>query len=353
MPNYLWWGEFFEHGIIDKQALYHTFINSKYYVSQDSELWLKLYHYDRIESDEIFDELINIAIEKIKNRDQFEHIGIFLHVISLLIFFSKEELISEDISMLIQMAKDYIQHFSITNETRFWQEVLEISNFSSETYFVQYKELAFTSDNDSYFEEIKLTIARKMRSIYNNNYLKKINQILDTNPLNHYPHMNLAELIYRKNDEIEYFLPKEEFLNKIDVKKSTDYFLKISSFQQGHILYSIFNYFQLLYHHNEHKSCIGYEACFICEFLIVVEYRSIEAIQENNRLNNHKIQKNLNKYLTVKTTQALGAFIVYIIDYYISLIRQYKKYIAYSPAIVNKINKLIGIMFFNQKPDSF
>lgn len=37
LPNYLWWGEFFENGFIDDQILFDSFLNSKYNITEDSE----------------------------------------------------------------------------------------------------------------------------------------------------------------------------------------------------------------------------------------------------------------------------------------------------------------------------
>jgi hypothetical protein len=101
------WEEIFVSGSVPIIELVESLLNSKYFQEENQEPWIKLwYGYDL--SDQEFDKIIKMVLHQWSNH-YFTKVGEILHVVGLLLRYSKAGLFNKTEDEIINDAKNYIK----------------------------------------------------------------------------------------------------------------------------------------------------------------------------------------------------------------------------------------------------
>lgn len=102
------WINILEKGLIDKDAISDSIHNSRYYRSENSPTWIKLWHYYDL-TDAEFAELIDEIYKEIENR-YYEDVHVVKHIAGLLLMFSEVGLIGKEKSLIYKDFCEYIDY---------------------------------------------------------------------------------------------------------------------------------------------------------------------------------------------------------------------------------------------------
>lgn len=111
-PNLSVWGDFFDKGIIDKEALEKS--TSKYFKDETSPYWIKLWQYQQL-SDDDFEKLIELVNLEYQKRD-YDDINIIKHITGLFLNFSEVGLYPKTKEDILDDAKLYIDYLRNNNK---------------------------------------------------------------------------------------------------------------------------------------------------------------------------------------------------------------------------------------------
>lgn len=105
-PSLLWWENFFDKGIVNKDVLEKEIVNSKYFQDENTPNWLKLWHYTR-HSDEEFSDILHKVDSEYKDR-KFEDIETIKYITGFFLMFSDVNLYSKSKPDIVKEAEKYI-----------------------------------------------------------------------------------------------------------------------------------------------------------------------------------------------------------------------------------------------------
>ena len=117
-PAEIWWGEFFEKGIIDVEELNTAVQSSTYFQEENTPDWQRLWHFMSL-SDEEFVEILSQVSSKYENK-RFSDLKVIKHVFGTLLTLSHVGLYSKPANRLLDESKEYIKQV-VTNS---WREPL-------------------------------------------------------------------------------------------------------------------------------------------------------------------------------------------------------------------------------------
>jgi len=101
------WKEILLKGNIDKDSISETLKNSKYLMDKETESWRYLWEYRDLE-DNTFKDYLKDVVEKF-NDNKYKEQGKLLHVIALLLYFSKSKMYKQTQKNIIKQAKTNIK----------------------------------------------------------------------------------------------------------------------------------------------------------------------------------------------------------------------------------------------------
>lgn len=146
------WKEYFKLGNISKDEVGISLENSSYYISDKTELWVKLWHTYDIE-DSSFSELSLNVIDKLKNKEYIDPF-VVLHVVGILLKLYKDKLISFSTNDILKYGKLNIKKISEDGKL----SIPKHSEFPDSSYYG----LGYTSRNTSEFKEFVIFIQEEI-----------------------------------------------------------------------------------------------------------------------------------------------------------------------------------------------
>ena len=245
LPNYLWWSDFFTKGKINLEDLGIAFKSSKYNISEDTDLWQKLYYFEDL-SDYDFNQLIQQSLDKIDNKYKFEDLGVFLQIAFLLIFFADQELIPEESEFVLTKLKNYIDFFGEKSSDLLSSENLNDLEVDVDDegfyYLIGYKQKVFkiNTKNTTNFCDFKNYFLKEMN---NHRCLRTIEKIKNLFKKENLLDEEISQICYfiSSIDKLDHILGRVIFLRKdiLDIEWFAKNIMKLSYYQQEDILKSI------------------------------------------------------------------------------------------------------------------
>ena len=162
-PSSSWWQTFLDKGILDKQELDQSLLNSRYFQDKNTPNWVRLWYYSTLKDDE-FDDLLNKVESEYANR-QFVELGEVKHIFGLFLKFSDVGLYNKSKEEILNDSKLYIDDLKDNNR-------LDIDVKNQEDFFGGYGGLDFQGGKFAEFKEfisysnkvIQLSIIKKLPS---------------------------------------------------------------------------------------------------------------------------------------------------------------------------------------------
>ena len=205
--GYEFWKNYLKKGLIDID-LNEKIQQLAYFKYETQPAWVKLCYYWKLEEEE-FDKLL----ESVKNQyfdcdNIFENFYVLLHVISLLIFFQKKELIELDIEEIENRLNECIKKFEKTDSWKIKQEILDFYNPTG---------LRYLAENDEDFIRMKNFLIKEIEKIEKKHKLKQkredITKFLDY--LESYDEENISQLIKQYEHKTFFDKFEKEQINRI------------------------------------------------------------------------------------------------------------------------------------------
>jgi len=210
------WGKLFSNGTLAHDEIYNTLQNSRYFVQEVQEEWIRLWHYRELENDE-FVELLDVVVGKF-NRFEYKEHGVLQHVTGLLLWCSKAGLYPYSKDEVVEQAKKAIDAcFNV------WK--------AKQQYDIDEKHygLGYCTEESEEFQQIK-------------NYMEEVNQKACLEGLVHVAD-ELLKRVKEKNingiigifEEMAF----QPFFAKMDVDKFFDVFIKLKFDAMSYLLSSV------------------------------------------------------------------------------------------------------------------
>ncbi len=149
------WVDILEKGLIDKDAISDSIHNSRYYRTESSPTWVKLWHFYDL-TDEEFIYIVDDINREIKNR-YYNDVHIIKHIGGLLFMFVEMGLIKKEKDVIYKELCDYID--CLKDERR-----LPIS-FKSERYYIdneQWGGLGYAGQEIQEFKDLSAYLHEKI-----------------------------------------------------------------------------------------------------------------------------------------------------------------------------------------------
>ena len=119
------WVEIFSKGIYNKDKINKSLKNSKFFLSETQEDWIKLWHYIDLNDDE-FIFCLNNVLEKLY-KEGYEKIGIIKHVTGILMFLSDIGLVADEKNKILEKSKRCIDN--LVNNNKILSQVMSTGVF--------------------------------------------------------------------------------------------------------------------------------------------------------------------------------------------------------------------------------
>lgn len=108
------WNNIIVNNIIEKEEIKNDFKNNYFVYKADKPEWYKLWHYGDLNNVE-FDDAIKKAMDKIKDCT-WKEFGEVIHVVAALIYFNKNNILSEEIEETKRLALNNIEKICLEKE---------------------------------------------------------------------------------------------------------------------------------------------------------------------------------------------------------------------------------------------
>ena len=152
LPSFMW-KDYFQMGYISHDTLNSSLQNSKYYIYENQQSWIKLYHFRDLEDDEI-DDVISDVHDKWDRRD-YKNLGKILHICSLQYKLSLKGLYDSKEEDILDNAKAYIDF--LKNE--------KLLPASTEDIPMHYNNMEYAEKESEFFSEISKYISDKIEEL--------------------------------------------------------------------------------------------------------------------------------------------------------------------------------------------
>lgn len=100
------WIELFNFGVLKQAEITESFKNSKYFIIESPKEWIPLWHYHELEDDD-FQERLKVVVDNFNNNEYKDH-EVLMHIVGILLRFSKLNLYDKSSQEIIDIAKDNI-----------------------------------------------------------------------------------------------------------------------------------------------------------------------------------------------------------------------------------------------------
>lgn len=223
-PSLIWWQSFFDRGIINTDELEQSVTNSKYFKSENTPNWVKLWHCFDLSDDE-FDDLLEKFEFQLSNRE-FSDLGIVKHAFGLLFFFSENQLYPRERSEILKNAKLYVDYLRKEDPVKFASSSVFESNFNSyQSLGFQGKELEEFQEFSSYINEAR--VIAKAESMPTSS--KDLLATMQSHPWRFYKMVSLSnlqdgEVVEQRYYEVPilHYIEAEEFVGTLLIMQPED-----------------------------------------------------------------------------------------------------------------------------------
>jgi len=150
-PNFAWWGDFLDKGILDEEKLAKSLLTSVYFADKNTPDWIKLWHHADLSDDE-FEKLINKVELKYSlknNSEEFVKVEEIQQALGLFLLFSDIGLYSKTKQEILESFKSYAKKLSENNKLDMTS--LHLPLFQQE--IAGYLRLGFQGNNFKEFKE--------------------------------------------------------------------------------------------------------------------------------------------------------------------------------------------------------
>ncbi|MBF4989374.1 P-loop NTPase fold protein [Methylophilus sp. 14] len=166
------WEQIFEKGIFDTEKLISEVENSKYFFTEDTPTWKKLWY-----AYELNDEEIKTYLEVVHDEFvSFKHheVEVFLHIIGNLLFLSECKIYQKSRVEILKIGKKYIDHLKKNN-------LLAVQADNFKTYFAHESShnLGYQERDSSEFKEIYEYLIAKTNQAVIDDYPQVASHLLD------------------------------------------------------------------------------------------------------------------------------------------------------------------------------
>ena len=227
-PGLLWWQHFFDKGIIDKNILNEVISTSKYFQSENTPDWLKLWHYNR-HSDEDFQKILNQVYSDYTNMI-FEDIGIIKHITGLFLLFSEFKVYIKNKTDILNEAKNYIDKLKRSGKLD--------TKYRDDT-FGAYMGLGFQSKDYQEFKDFEKYVKQCQEEVRLQNMPNEANKLLNimqNNITNFRPIICITSSSYLDIEETYHDVPIFKYLSP---KKFMETILMLSNENKSYIFSSL------------------------------------------------------------------------------------------------------------------
>ncbi|MDJ0693129.1 MAG: P-loop NTPase fold protein [Mastigocoleus sp. MO_167.B18] len=167
-PDFSWWEQFFDKGVIDEESLEKLMPNSKYFQDENTPIWIKLWHY-KMHTDNEFEGILREVDSKYINR-YYKDIGIIKHITGLFLLFSDAGIYQKDKADILNEAKRYIDYLKSKNE---------LDTKYSDNSLGSYMGLGFQAKDFQEFEDFDKYIKDSQEKLRLQNMPNEAQKILD------------------------------------------------------------------------------------------------------------------------------------------------------------------------------
>jgi|GEM_PF-1457288 len=195
------WIDFFTKGILSLAKISTELNRSRYFLQEQREEWVKLWHYMRIEEDE-FQNALQETREKIV-KNEYKKPEVVLHIAGILLSLSDREMIIDSKEKIIDDLKKYIDL-----NTKNWDDLDKVDHHELSW---NHSSLGYMSEKTEEFISIRDYLVDKAEEIRRERLKEKGDRLityLSENNINELLDMLVAE----RNKEILYRLPVFKFI---------------------------------------------------------------------------------------------------------------------------------------------
>lgn len=206
------WIELFNYGVLKRSEITESFNNSKYFVVESPKEWIPLWHYHELE-DQDFKELLEVVVDNFNNNEYKEH-EVLMHIVGILLRFSKLKLYDKSSQEIIDKAKD-----NIDKNLEILGKNIEIDNSAFG--------LSYMEEESDEFNEVKNYLLDKTYQAINNSLEDvglELMDLLENNNFESFQSMLSTDSFVDKYYELPVFskIDVNSFFNTIlNIKHST------------------------------------------------------------------------------------------------------------------------------------
>jgi hypothetical protein len=210
------WTEIFDKGIINAADIDSSLLKSQYFDSEETESWIKLWHFYEITDNE-FDKSLKDVTSKFYTME-YRKLGIIKHITGLLLWLSEIKMYDKSKQEILKFARDYIDKLKDGNN-------LEPKSKDTFREHNSWGGLGFLSEETEDFRGFCTYIDNKKDDALIESYPKAAKELIDLL-------FSDIELFYRRitlcnsKDQIYYNIPIFKY---VDEDEFIDNFLKIET----------------------------------------------------------------------------------------------------------------------------
>ena len=139
------WIDLFTVGILNSERISHDLKRSRYFLEEQREEWIKLYHWYDLE-DKQFSATLSDVLSKLQ-KNEYLQAEIFMHIVGILLDLSNERFYGKSTQEIVDDMKSYIDR----NSSR-WNDLY---NINPRSFSRSYGSLGYYSLKTEAFQEIK------------------------------------------------------------------------------------------------------------------------------------------------------------------------------------------------------
>ncbi len=171
------WIKLFSFGTLKKIEITESFENSKYFIVESPKEWIPLWHYHELE-DYDFKEKLKVVVNNF-NNNEYKEIEVFMHVVGILLRFSKLNLYDKSSQEIIDKVKN-----NIDENLKILEKNIDLDDSSFG--------LSYMEADSNEFNEVKKYLLDKTYESINNSLEdrgKELIRALEDNDFEKFKHM--------------------------------------------------------------------------------------------------------------------------------------------------------------------